>query len=90
MELIGLAKAVRHWRTYFWGSTFVVRTDHYSLKFLLEQHIATAPQQEWISKLMGFNFRVDYRPESKTRLHPLSRRDKEITRNLCAISRLVG
>lgn len=34
-ELIGLAKAVRHWRSYLWGRRFVVRTDHCSLKFLL-------------------------------------------------------
>lgn len=32
-ELIGLAKDVQHWCTYFKGNSFVVRTDHYSLKF---------------------------------------------------------
>lgn len=44
-ELIGLAKTIRNWCTYFWESFFVVRTDHYSLKFLFEQRITTAPQQ---------------------------------------------
>jgi len=33
-ELIGLVQAVRHWRPYLWGRRFVVRTDHYALKFL--------------------------------------------------------
>jgi len=27
-ELIGLSQAVRHWRPYLWGRSFIVRTDH--------------------------------------------------------------
>ncbi|KAF2306096.1 hypothetical protein GH714_012447 [Hevea brasiliensis] len=60
-KLIGLAKAVRHWRAYLWGRHFLIRTDHYSLKFLLEQRVITSPQQQWLSKLMGFDFQVEYR-----------------------------
>ncbi|KAK5812894.1 hypothetical protein PVK06_028338 [Gossypium arboreum] len=36
-ELIGLAKAVTHWRPYLWGRHFLIRTDHFSLKYLLDQ-----------------------------------------------------
>jgi hypothetical protein len=36
-ELIGLVKAVRHWRPYLWLKEFVVRTDQFSLKYLLDQ-----------------------------------------------------
>jgi hypothetical protein len=61
-ELIRLVHAVRHWRPYLWGRTFVVRTDHYSLKFLLDQVLSTIPQHHWASKLLGFNFRVEYMP----------------------------
>jgi hypothetical protein len=43
-ELIGLVKAVRHWRPYLWTWPFVVRTDHYSLKYLLDQRLSTIPQ----------------------------------------------
>jgi hypothetical protein len=42
-ELIGLVQAVRHWRPYLWGRAFIVKTDHYSLKFLLDQRLATIP-----------------------------------------------
>jgi hypothetical protein len=35
-ELIGLVQAVRHWRPYLWGHRFIVKTDHYSLKYLLD------------------------------------------------------
>ena len=61
-ELIGLVQAVRHWRPYLWGRHFLVRTDHYSLKFLLDQRLSTVPQHQWISKLFGFDFSVEYRP----------------------------
>jgi hypothetical protein len=36
-ELIGLVKAVHHWRPYLWLKEFVVRTDQFSLKYLLDQ-----------------------------------------------------
>lgn len=61
-ELIGLMKAIRNWRTYSWGNFFIIRTGQYSLKFLLELRITTSPQQQWINKLMGLDFRVEYKP----------------------------
>ena len=61
-ELIGLVQAVRHWRPYLWGRKFVVRIDHYALKFMLDQRLSTVPQHQWISKLFGFDFSVEYRP----------------------------
>jgi hypothetical protein len=51
---------VRHWRPYLWGRRFLVRTDHYSLKFLLDQRLSTVPQHQWLSKLFGFDFVVEY------------------------------
>jgi hypothetical protein len=44
-ELIGSVQAVRHWRAYLWGTTFMVKMDHYSLKFLLNQCLVTIPHQ---------------------------------------------
>nr|XP_051201983.1 uncharacterized protein LOC127315544 [Lolium perenne] len=79
-ELIGLVQAVRHWRAYLWGRTFRVRTDHYSLKFLLDQRLSTVPQHQWISKLFGFDFTVEYRPgRLNTVADALSRRDVDDT-----------
>ncbi|WVZ77751.1 hypothetical protein U9M48_025578 [Paspalum notatum var. saurae] len=89
-ELIGLVHAVRHWRPYLWGRTFVVRTDHYSLKFLLDQRLSTVPQHQWISKLFGFDFTVEYRPgRLNVVADALSRRDAELlpaAGAACAIS----
>ena len=46
-ELIGLVQAVRHWRPYLWGRRFVVRPDHQSLRFLLDQRLMTIPYHQW-------------------------------------------
>jgi hypothetical protein len=75
-ELIGLVHAVRHWRPYLWGRRFVVKTDHYSLKYLLDQRLATIPQHHWVGKLLGFDFTVEYKPgASNVVADALSRRD---------------
>jgi hypothetical protein len=77
-ELIGLAQAVRHWRPYLWGRSFVVRTDHQPLKFILDQRLATIPQHHWVSKLLGFDFTVEYKPDrTNVVADVLSRRDAD-------------
>jgi hypothetical protein len=42
-ELIGLVQEVHHWRPYLWGRRFVIRTDHYALKLMLDQRLSTVP-----------------------------------------------
>jgi len=77
-ELIGLVHAIRHWRPYLWGRHFTVCTDHYSLKFLLDQRLATIPQHHWVRKLLGFDFTVEYKPGALNMVAgTLSRRDTE-------------
>jgi hypothetical protein len=61
-ELIGLVHAIRHWRPYLWGRSFHVHTDHYSLKYLLDQRLSTIPQHHWVSKLLGYDFIVEFHP----------------------------
>ena len=60
-ELIALATAIKKWRPYLLGRPFIVRIDHQSLKFLLEQRIATLAQQKWLAKLLGYAFIVEYK-----------------------------
>lgn len=77
-ELIGLVQAVHHWRAYLWGRTFTVWMNYYSLKFLLDQHLFTIPQHHWVSKLMGFDFTVEFRPgRVNVVADALSHRDQE-------------
>lgn len=77
-QLIGFVKPLRHWRPYLWEHTFLVRTDHYSLKFLLDQRLSTIPQHTWVSKLFGYDFFVEFRPgQENAAADALSRRDEE-------------
>jgi hypothetical protein len=45
---------------------------------LLDQRLSTVPQHQWVSKLFGFDFDVEYRPRRLNRVaDALSRRDAE-------------
>jgi hypothetical protein len=35
--------------------------DHHSLKFLLDQRLATIPQHHWVGKFLGFDFTIEYK-----------------------------
>jgi len=42
---------------------FVIKTDHFSLKYLLRQRITTAFQSKWLPKLMGYDYEIMYRQD---------------------------
>jgi hypothetical protein len=60
-KLISLIKEVRHWRLYLWMRSFVVCTDHFSLKYLLDQRLPTIPQHAWVNKLFGYQFSIKFK-----------------------------
>jgi hypothetical protein len=77
-ELISIVYVVHHWRPYLWGHAFVIKTGHYSIKFLLDQRLSTILQHQWASKLLQFNFQVEYkRGTTNVVVDALSRRDTE-------------
>lgn len=59
--MLAVVKSVRTWRPYLLSKTFTVRTDQKSLKYLLEQRITTSTQARWLSKLMGYDYKVEYK-----------------------------
>lgn len=42
------------------GCKFCLFTDHHSLKYLLTQTIQTPEQHKWITKLLGYEFKLHY------------------------------
>ena len=60
-EFMTVVLAAEKWRPYLLGRHFVIKTDHYSLKYLMEQKITTTFQSKWLSKLMGYDYEVSYK-----------------------------
>jgi hypothetical protein len=55
---------------------FVIKTDQQSLKHILEQRVGTPMQQKWISKLLGYNFVVEYKQGKENKVaDALSRKE---------------
>lgn len=64
-EMSAVVLAVQKWRLYVLGRHLKIKTDHQSLKYLLQQRINTPNQQRWIAKLMGYDFKIIYKKGSK-------------------------
>ncbi|VFQ96020.1 unnamed protein product [Cuscuta campestris] len=63
---------------YLLGREFLICTDQRSLKELLQQVIQTPDQQFYVRKLLGYRFRIVYKPgSSNTVADALSRRDQD-------------
>jgi hypothetical protein len=78
-ELLSLVTAVQKWRPYLLGQSFKVKTDQQSLKFLLEQKVGTISQQKWLSKLLGYDFVIEYKKGKENRVaDALSRKFEEV------------
>ena len=62
---------------YLWVWPFIVRTDHFSLKYLLDQRFSTILQHTWVSKLFGYDFTIEFWPgRQNAAADALSRRDE--------------
>ncbi|GJW99634.1 retrotransposon-related protein [Tanacetum coccineum] len=60
-EFLAVIQALEKWRGYLLDRHFVIKTDHYSLKYLLDQRITTPAQMKWLPKLMGFDYEIVYK-----------------------------
>ena len=71
---------MRHWRPYLWARDFTIRTDHCSLKYLLDQRLSTILQHTWVSKLFRYTLKVVFRSSRQNAAaDALSYRDEEAT-----------
>lgn len=86
-EIIAICLEVQKWKHYLLGRHFIVRSDQQSLWFLTQEREVNPDYQMWVTKLLGFDFDIQFKPGSSNRVvDALSRKQGgEITLNsLCS------
>ena len=74
-ELLAMVKAVRHFHCYLYGRSFVLRTDHAALRWLLNFKAPEGQLARWIEQLQQYDFDVQHRSgASHSNADALSRR----------------
>ncbi|GJT52264.1 retrotransposon-related protein [Tanacetum coccineum] len=64
-ELWAVVYALEKWRGYLLGRHFKIKTDHFSLKYLMEQRLSTPFQIKWLPKLLGYDYEILYKKGSE-------------------------
>jgi len=60
--------------------------DHDSLKYILEQRLSSEEQQNWVTKMLDYDFEIIYKKGKKNVVaDALSRKDVDVEALLCAI-----
>ena len=60
LELAAIVHALKMWRNYLMGRRFELRTDHYGLKYLLDQPTLNARKARWLEFLCEFDFEIKH------------------------------
>jgi hypothetical protein len=60
-ECMAILLAIEKWRAYMQHREFIIRTDHKILLHLTDQRLHTSLQQKAFVKLMGLQFRIQYK-----------------------------
>ena len=67
-EMLAIIMAVHKWKQYLWGKSFKTRTDHVSLKYLLNQKLSFPSQWcKWLA-LCEWWYNINF--HTATKLHP--------------------
>ncbi|GJT20657.1 putative mitochondrial protein [Tanacetum coccineum] len=64
-EFLAVIQALEKWRGNLLDRHFIIKTNHFSLKYLLEQRITTPKKMKWFPKLMGFDYEIMYKRGAK-------------------------
>jgi hypothetical protein len=58
--MLAIMHALTKFKQYLVGIKFMVKTDHNSLKYFLEQKDLSERQQKWVTKVQALEFDIEY------------------------------
>jgi hypothetical protein len=58
--MLAIMHALAKFRQYLVGAQFVVKSDHNSLKYLLEQKDLNERQQKWVRRIQAYDFDIEF------------------------------
>ena len=61
-ELLAVVKGITHFRPYLYGRRFTLRTDHTSLRWLLNFRDPEGQWARWLQRLQEYDFDIQHRP----------------------------
>ena len=78
---------IQKWSHYLLARHFLIKIDHQSLKYLIEQQVGTNMHQQWLAKLMDFDYKIVYQKgKENVAVDALSRQFEDGAVLLAAIS----
>jgi len=79
-EMLAIVRALETWRPELEGTPTRIRivSDHKALEYFMTTKALTGRQARWAETLSRFNFMIMYKPGSRNRADPLTRREQEI------------
>ncbi|GBM35011.1 Retrovirus-related Pol polyprotein from transposon 297 [Araneus ventricosus] len=60
-ELLDIVKSIEHFHHYLYGRKFLLRTDHASLRWLLNFREPEGQIARWIQRLQEYDFEIQHR-----------------------------
>ena len=88
-KLYAITEAVKKWRQYLLGRGFVIKTDQKSLRALSDQVVQTLEQQQYLAKLLRYQYTIVYKPGKDNRVaNALSGQLDPIATQFLAISQV--
>lgn len=67
-EAIAILEAIKKWKHYLASTSVIIRTDQQSLKYIQEQRLVEGIQHKLLVKLLGFNYKVEYKRGRENRV----------------------
>jgi hypothetical protein len=74
---MAIIEALKKWKHYLSEANLILRTDQESLKYMNEQRLVQGIQHKLMVKLMGYNYKIEYKKGKESRAaDALSRHSK--------------